>query len=228
MSRSARLLELIQCLRLHRRPVSGAALAEALGVSLRTLYRDIQTLIAQGAPIAGEAGIGYVLRPGFMLPPLMFGDEEIEAIVLGARMVTRDGDAQLAHAAANALAKIAAVLPADLRDRIEITGLIAGPKEIGGGVDLAALRAAIRSEHKLHIAYADASGKASERTVWPIALSFFEKVRVLVAWCELRQDFRHFRTDRIARLTVLAETMPQRRRTLLRLWRAQEGVPEPQ
>src|SRR6202030_3565197 len=123
---SERLLELIQALRRHRRPVSGAVLADELGVSLRTIYRDIHTLIGHGASIDGEAGIGFVLRPGFVLPPLMFSDEELEALVLGSRLVAQRSDAPLARAAMNVIAKIAAVLPNDLRDGIDGTGLLAG------------------------------------------------------------------------------------------------------
>ena len=122
MSRAQRLLDLIQLLRGYRRPVSGAVLAEALGISLRTLYRDIETLNAQGAQIDGEPGIGYVLRPGFMLPPLMFSEEEIEAIVLGSRWVADRTDAALSGAARSALAKISAVLPPDLKDRSRYVG----------------------------------------------------------------------------------------------------------
>src|SRR6184192_541650 len=124
MSRSQRLLDLIQVLRRHRRPVSGSVLADAVGVSLRTLYRDIETLKAQRAHIDGEAGVGYVLRPGFMLPPLMFTEEEIEAIVLGSRWVGERGDERLAAAARNALAKITAVLPPDLREEADASTLL--------------------------------------------------------------------------------------------------------
>ena len=226
MSRAARLLDLIQCLRRHRRPVTAATLADELQVSVRTLYRDIQTLIAQGAPIQGEAGIGYVLRPGFLLPPLMFGDDEIEALVLGARMVMRDGDPLLARAAQDALAKIVGVLPGDLRDRVDATGLIAAPVADAGLQHLAALREAIRSERKVCLDYRDVDGRGSERVVWPLALAFFERVRILVAWCELRQDFRSFRTDRIANAATLDERYPQRRRALLKRWRERENVPE--
>src|SRR5215472_5836791 len=119
MSRAERLLDLMQALRLRRRPVAGQALAAELGVSLRTLYRDIAALQAQGAWIEGEAGLGYVLRPGFMLPPLMFSEDEIAALVLGSRWVAERGDAELALAARHALAKIAAVLPADLRPELD-------------------------------------------------------------------------------------------------------------
>jgi predicted DNA-binding transcriptional regulator YafY len=127
LSRAQRLLDLIQVLRRHRRPVSGGTLADAVGVSLRTLYRDIDTLKAQGAHIDGEPGVGYVLRPGFLLPPLMFSEEEIEALVLGSRWVAERADAPLGDAARNALAKIAAVLPDDLRDSLDATNLLIGP-----------------------------------------------------------------------------------------------------
>src|SRR5712692_11642714 len=127
VSRAQRLLDLIQLLRRHRFPISGASLAQELGVSLRTLYRDIETLNAQGARIDGEAGIGYVLRPGFMLPPLMFSEEEIEALVLGSRWVAERADAPLSKAAANVLAKIGAVLPKDLRETLDDSGLLIGP-----------------------------------------------------------------------------------------------------
>ena len=142
MSRAERLLELIQILRRHRRPVSGRMLAAELGVSLRTLYRDIGALQAQGAGIDGEAGVGYILRPGFMLPPLMFSEDEIEALVLGSRWVADRGDARLGAAARNALAKIAAVLPADLRDELDASALLVGPGAAiaAGDAELAAIR----------------------------------------------------------------------------------------
>ena len=227
MSRSERLLDLIQVLRRHRRPVSGQALADELGVSLRTVYRDIQTLIGQGAAIDGEAGIGFVLRPGFVLPPLMFTDEEIEALVLGLRFVARQTDAPLERAAADALAKIAAVLPDDLRERVADVGLIAAPVAVVDPIDLAPLRAAIRSEHKVVLDYADKQGERTRRTIWPIAIGFFERTRVIAAWCELRADFRHFRTDRIAALRLTGRRYPQRRRVLMRQWRESEGISEP-
>ena len=194
MSRAERLLSLVQALRRRRRPVSGAVLAEELAISLRTLYRDIQTLIGQGAPIEGEAGVGYVLKPGFMLPPLMFTDDEIEALVFGARLAAARADDRLAAAAENALAKIAAVLPRDLADRMDATALIAAPAkpERPDGVDLSVLRTAIRAETRLKFHYVNEQGVASERTVWPIALAFFERTRVLTAWCELRRDFPPF------------------------------------
>jgi len=225
MARAERLLELIQVLRRHRHPVAGQTLADELGISLRTIYRDIQTLVGQGAAIDGEAGIGFVLRPGFVLPPLMFTDEEIEALVLGLRWV-KQADAPLARAAVNVLAKVGAVLPDDLRDSIEGVGLLAAAAHAADPIDLAPLREAIRAEHKIILDYADAKGERTRRTVWPIAIGFFDRARVLAAWCEMRSDYRHFRTDRIAKLRLTGRRYPQRRRALMREWRAREGIPE--
>ncbi len=155
MSRSERLLELVQLLRSHRQPVSGATLAGELGISIRSLYRDIATLQGQGATIEGEPGLGYVLRPGFMLPPLMFSEDEIEAIVLGIRWVKGRTDSELSIAAQNALVKIATVLPKELRESLEANSLLVGPKipAISGTTDLSIIRRAIRSGHKLDIEY---------------------------------------------------------------------------
>ncbi len=228
MSRSARLLDLIQALRRRRRPATAATLAAELGVSERTIYRDVATLVGQGAPIEGAAGLGYVLRPGFTLPPLMFGDEEIEALVLGLRWVEQRGDGPLGAAAADALAKITAVLPAELRDRAGESGLLAGPGEpIQARIELAELRRWVRAERKLRISYEDAGGRRSERTIWPFALAFFDRARVVVAWCESRQDFRHFRADRIVSAEATGERYPRRRRALLAEWRKREDIPEP-
>ncbi|KAA1058006.1 helix-turn-helix transcriptional regulator [Azospirillum argentinense] len=218
---------MIQCLRRHRRPVSGHVLADELGVSLRTIYRDIATLQAQGARIDGEPGVGYLLQPGFLLPPLMFAEEEIEALALGIRWVADRADGALGAAAQNALAKIAAVLPPDLRDRMDASALLVGPGEpiVGDGVDLAVVRRAIRGERKLSIAYRDRDGAASERIVWPFALGFFDRLRVMVAWCELRGAIRHFRADRIVSVTALENRYPRRRQALLKEWREAEGIP---
>ncbi|HWM47595.1 MAG TPA: YafY family protein [Xanthobacteraceae bacterium] len=229
MSRAQRLLDLIQILRRHRRPVAGGALAAELGVSLRTLYRDIATLQAQGAHIEGEPGVGYLLRPGFMLPPLMFSEEEIEALVLGSRWVSERGDAPLAAAARNAIAKIAAVLPDELRERLDATTLLvpATGAAVIGDAELATIRAAIRAERKLIIAYRDSAERTTRRTIWPFAVGYFERVRVVAAWCELRQDFRSFRTDRIAELTATTTRYARRRQALLKEWRVREGIREP-
>ena len=226
MTRTERLLQLMQILRRHRYPVSGASLAAELGISLRSLYRDIATLQAQGARIDGEAGVGYLLRPGYLLPPLMFTQEEIDALVLGSRWVAERGDADLAQAARNALARIAAVLPEERRRDLDSTGLLIGPVADSPGDDavLAGIRLAIRRERKLVFSYCDAQERTSERVIWPVALGYFETVRVVVGWCELRQAFRHFRSDRIRNLAVTEERFPRRRHDLLREWRAQEGI----
>ena len=203
-------------------------LAEATGVSLRTLYRDIETLKADGAHIDGEAGVGYVLRPGFMLPPLMFSEEEIEALVLGSRWVHQRADRALADAAANVLAKIGAVLPKDLRETLDDSGLLIGPGEpiAAGDAELPKIRLAIRTERKLKLSYRDQNDRASGRTVWPFALGFFDKARVVVAWCELRQDYRHFRTDRIVKLVVSERRYPRRRQAMLKEWRERSATTE--
>jgi predicted DNA-binding transcriptional regulator YafY len=229
MSRSERLFSLLQALRRYRRPVTGKALAAELKVSIRTLYRDIATLQAQGADIEGEPGLGYVLRPGFILPPLMFSEDEIEALVLGSRWVADRGDDLLGPAARNAMAKIAAVLPPALRDNLEAANLLAGPgaRVNAGDVDLAIVRKAIRTERKMSIRYRDGHGAPTQRIIWPFGLGFFDHVHVVLAWCELRQDFRHFRADRIASLTVAETRYPRRRAALLKEWRLAEDIPAP-
>jgi predicted DNA-binding transcriptional regulator YafY len=229
LSRSERLLVLLQALRRRRRPVSGRVLADELGVSLRTLYRDIASLQGQGAEIEGEAGLGYVLRPGFWLPPLMLSGEEIEALVLGARWVGARTDESLAFTAHNAIAKISAVLPPSLRDDVESsTLLVPGKMSSDAAPDLATIRAAIRSERKLALAYRDGQGASTERTIWPFGVGYFEEARVVMAWCELRQGFRHFRADRIASCQTLEARYPLGRRRLLKDWRLSEGVAAPE
>jgi predicted DNA-binding transcriptional regulator YafY len=228
MSRAERLLALMQVLRRHREPVGGAALAQELGVSLRTLYRDIASLQAQGAAIAGEAGVGYVLRPGFTLPPLMLSEEEIEALVLGSRWVAAHTDPELAEAARNALAKIHAVLPAPLRHELESNALLVpAPHAPGPEALLASIRRAIRAQRKLRLDYRDAAGTPSERVVWPFALGFFEQTRMVAAWCERRVGYRHFRVDRIATLEVLQDRYPRQRQQLLKEWRATQRIAPP-
>ncbi|SON57002.1 biotin operon repressor [Hartmannibacter diazotrophicus] len=231
MSRAERLLDLIQILRAHRRPVSGKTLADELGISLRTLYRDIDSLRAQGAGIEGEAGLGYVLKPGFMLPPMMFSEDEIEALVLGSRWVAkRSADDRLSGAARTALARIGAVLPADLRSELENSALMVGSaaEPRPAAFDMAELRKAIRTEHPVEIDYLDAGGTSSRRTLWPFAIGYFDHVQLVAAWCELRTDYRNFRTDRITALSVLERRYPRRRAALLKEWRKKEGVDPPE
>ena len=225
MPRADRLLALLDLLRRHRGPVSGARLADELGVSLRSLYRDIQSLRERGAEIDGEAGFGYVLKLGFLLPPLMFSPQEIEALVLGSRFVVSRGDPEIAQAAARALAKIRAVLPPDLGVEADTSGLVVPPAEPPAtGFDLAALREAIRRERKVTLDYEDKRAQASRRTIWPFALGYFDRFHMIAAWCETRTDFRHFRIDRIRALEVADVRYPRRRAALLKEWRAREGV----
>jgi predicted DNA-binding transcriptional regulator YafY len=225
MSRSERLLELIQTLRRYRRPVSGQTLADETNVSLRTLYRDIATLQAQGADIEGEPGMGYILKPGFLLPPLMFSEDEIEALVLGSRWVASRTDSDLSRAAANVLAKITAVLPDDMKPKIEGSNLLVPQyhSEVADVVDLSLVRKAIRNEHIVEIGYVDAAGVPTERRIWPFALGFYDRVRVVAAWCEMRNDFRNFRTDRIQRMEPQGKRYPRRKAELLKAWRIAEG-----
>lgn len=234
MSRSNRLFSLVEALRRYRYPVTAASLAEELGVSVRTIYRDIQTLIGQGATIEGEAGLGYVLKPGFLLPPLMFAESELEALGLGMRWVAQQEDTELARAARHVLAKVMAVLPPDLAAQVEGAGLLVPPTRatvpetiLPPSDLLAELRQALRQEQKLRINYRDREGQASERIIWPIALAFFRDTRVLAAWCEARQDYRHFRLDRIHGLEILPIRAPIRRRTLMIRWRRSLNIPDP-
>ncbi|MFC3863877.1 helix-turn-helix transcriptional regulator [Alcaligenes aquatilis] len=222
MARAERLLSLLQVLRRHKRPVSGARLAQELGISIRTLYRDIASLQAQGADIEGEPGVGYVLRPSFMLPPLMFSQAELEALILGFRWVEKFADEPLTKAAGDAMAKISAVLPDNLKDSLDSTALRVGPRVIQDAevLDLGIVRAAIRLQRKLRITYIDGAGQESERVIWPFSLGYFQHFRILVGWCELKGDFRHFRTDRIWGVVSLEESYPRHRADLFKQWRA--------
>ncbi|MGK4006470.1 YafY family protein [Sorangium sp. So ce1036] len=221
MDRTERLFAIMDALRRRRRPVTAAELAEEQGTSVRTIYRDVQKLIGLGAPIDGEAGVGYVLRPGFFLPPLMFTAEELEALVLGARWVGAQGDEALASAAENAIAKIATASPDDLRGRIDDTGLWpavlrgtgAPPRPILGLV-----RRAMRGERALAMRYRGESGHSTDREVWPVQIAYCEGKQIIAAWCCLRASFRHFRADRIERLELTARPYGKPRRTLTVAW----------
>jgi predicted DNA-binding transcriptional regulator YafY len=228
MDKTERLFALLDALRRRRTPVTAEALSEEQGVSVRTIYRDVQTLIGLGAPIEGEAGLGYVLRAGFFLPPLMFTAVELEALVLGARWVQTLQDEELAGAAQNALAKIATASPQDLRGRIEDPGL--WPVNITGGATplptLQRARQAMRDERAVEMLYADVAGTETERRVWPIQLAYYEGKQILVAWCCLRSAYRNFRTERILRFSVTAEPYGRPRRAMADEWRKswlQEG-----
>jgi predicted DNA-binding transcriptional regulator YafY len=226
--RSERLLALMQALRRRRRPVTGQVLAEETGVSLRSLYRDIETLKSMGAAIDGEAGLGFQLRADYFLPPLMFTQGEVEALVLGLRTMIYGSDAEMSAAGRDALSKIAAILPADRRAEMDAVGLFAMPPRGGEGQDrrLADLRQAVRDERQVELAYRDLKGVPSRRVVYPLALGYYEDRQVLVAWCTLRQDYRRFRIDGMETVAVLSDPLPQPRRTLFHRWRTSLDLPE--
>lgn len=198
MRKASRLFEIIQILRVARRPVTAAAIAERLEVTVRSIYRDIGALQAMRVPIDGERGIGYILRPGFDLPPLMFTIEETEAVVLGLALIERTGDKELTQAAKKVSAKIAAAVPPPLRQTISARSLHAwGPiAPQPQNVDFTLIRRAIRDEEKLDLAYQDEQGRVTQRIIRPLALIYYLDAAVIVGWCELREAIRNFRLDR--------------------------------
>ncbi|HLH86919.1 MAG TPA: YafY family protein [Xanthobacteraceae bacterium] len=220
MRRADRLFQIIQILRRSRRPVTAAALAAELETSKRSVYRDVAALIGQRVPIRGEAGLGYVLEGGFDLPPLMLTTDEIEAAALGAQWVAGHGDPALARAAQDLIAKISATVPRHFQPLI----LDAGVRTMPGwhippdGLDLAQLRASIRAGRKIALTYRDESGHETRRTVWPVVLGYFDAARMLIAWCELRRDFRSFRVDRVTEAVFLEEVYPERAAVLRARW----------
>jgi len=207
MRRADRLFQIVQLLRRRRRATRAADIARELGISERTVYRDIRDLMLAGTPIDGEAGVGYRLRPGYDLPPLMFDREEIQALVLGARIVRQFGDPALARASHSILNKVAAILPADLAPLLDDTRLfvpgIVGAKESADALGVA--RGALIERRKLRLRYADAKGAGTERTVRPLGIFFWGRIWTLAAWCELRTDFRNFRLDRVTNASALDE-----------------------
>ncbi|MEP7350957.1 MAG: YafY family protein [Sphingorhabdus sp.] len=221
MRRASRLFEIIQVLRRARGPVSADVIARELEVSKRTIYRDIAVLIAQRVPITGEAGVGYVLERGFDMPPLMLTENEIDAFVLGTHWVASRGEAELAAAARSLLAKIEAVVPEELRAFVltptTSVAPVAADSDIVSANDL---RAAIRSRRKLRIVYRGNDGQTTNRVVWPVLLGYRDVDRILAAWCELRQGFRYFRTDRLLVSEVMIETVPERASELRKQWKA--------
>ncbi len=213
MSRSQRLLQLIQCLRSHAPPLRAQTLADELGVSVRSIYRDIDTLRGSGAVIDGAAGVGYTLVEDPALPPMMFSQDEMEALVLGLGEVRAVGDPVLSRAARDALGKLKACLPDSRRRQLEHSVLHVRrfherPKIT---VDVAELRAAAREETAVDIRYSDEKGARTARRVLPLSIVFMDQVLVLLAWCQLRRDYRAFRVDRIRRLQVSDESFRPRR-----------------
>lgn len=209
MRRADRLFQIVQFLR-SRRVTTARWLAEVLEVSERTIYRDIQDLMVSGVPVEGEAGVGYVIRRGFDLPPLMFSKEEIAALTLGARLINSWADRGLAQAAQSVLSKVETVLPDELKGQFDQTRLFAPmvqiPVEVASA--MGELRGAVDARHKVIFSYTRADGTQSQRTVWPLGLFFWGTVWTLGAWCELRQAFRNFRLDRMKALEVCAESYP--------------------
>lgn len=220
MRRTERLFAIIQVLRSRKRPVTALELARALEVSLRTVYRDTAELLAQRVPIRGEAGTGYVLDAGYDLPPLMLTADELEAAMLGAAWVATHGDVSLARGAQSLLDKLGDVVPKDLRPVLLDASLRPSPPrdKRADVLDLAPVRRAIRDGKKIDIDYVDQAGETTRRIVWPILVAYSERVRVVVAHCELRGGFRHFRTDRIRGARVLDARYPGSQRALRKRW----------
>ena len=199
MRRADRLFQIIQLLRGRRRAVTARTLAEQLEVSERTVYRDIRDLVSAGTPIEGEAGVGYTLRSSYDLPPLMFDAEEIEALVLGARVVAAFGDEKLARAAASVLRKVENVLPLRLKPKLGEAALFAPRTGVGRRTSEALLtvRAALTERKKLSMRYERADGERSTRVIRPLGAFFWGSSWTVTAWCELRDGFRNFRLDRM-------------------------------
>jgi predicted DNA-binding transcriptional regulator YafY len=222
MRRADRLFQIIQILRRGRGPHTADAIALEMETSKRTVYRDIATLMGQRVPIRGEAGVGYVLEAGFDLPPLMLTPDEIEAAVLGAQWVAAHGDPVLARAAQDLAAKLLTAVPERLRPLLLDPAVGAPPRlspVLADGLDLGAVRQAIHAGRKLQLRYRTDDGRETDRKVWPIAIGYMDYARMLVAWCELRADFRHFRADRVVAAIFLDERHTERPGMLRARWR---------
>jgi predicted DNA-binding transcriptional regulator YafY len=220
MRKAERLFQIIQILRRSSRPVTSAQLADELEVARRTIYRDIAHLIGQRVPIEGEAGFGYVLDPKYDMPPLMLTPEEIEAVVLGVQMVAKLGDATITNAARDVMAKIASTIPSELLPVTVEPAVSLKPGEVieGSMFDTRPLRRAIREGRKMRLEYCAANGEVTHRIVWPVLLGYEEARCLLIAWCETKQAFRHFRTERILNLEVLEETIGVSKGRLRQQW----------
>lgn len=220
MRRTERLFQIIQILRSTRSPITGRDLADELEISLRTLYRDMAELTAQRIPITGEAGMGYVLDDGYDMPPLMLTADELEAAALGAAWVAAEADPSLARAARDLVSKLSAAIPKELRP-IVLDGsskTIATRLKVSERFDSALLRHAIRERYRLQLIYTDRDGQTTDRIVWPMLIAFLDRTRYLVAWCEIKEDYRHFKTDRVQELKVIGKRYPGRRAALIKGW----------
>ena len=220
MNRTKRLLDLLLILNNQRYAIKASTLAQELGISTRTLYRDIATLRIQGAQIDGEPGIGYMLKTSFFIPPMMFTEDEIYALILGTKWVSQYSDISLRKAANDAIAKIFTVLPANIKSLIDTISLRVGPPatEAFTKENLRNLRQAILNKNKIELIYPSSNNQKSQRVIWPFALGYFTDQRILVAWCEKKGDYRHFRTDKIVSLKILNEHYTANREDLFNSW----------
>lgn len=221
MRRGDRLFEIIEILRRAKGPISAQSIGAELGVTKRTVYRDVAALVGQGVPINGEAGVGYVLEPGFHMPPLMLTPDEIEAVTLGVLWVQTRGEPELALAAEKLLTKLKAVAPDKYRtsflEPVVSVAPVDQPQEVLGA---ASIRLAIRHRRKIDLTYADDLGRRTSRVIWPILLGYRDTSRIIAAWCELREGFRYFRTERIIAANVLEVSIPRRMDLLRAEWRS--------
>ena len=225
MRRADRLLQIVQILRREGKPVSAGAIAEELEVAKRTIYRDMLAMESINVPVRGEAGVGYVLEEGYDLPPLIFNIGELETLMLGARFVEKFGDPDQITDARNMVAKVSAVLPEELRDKFKAVPLYVGPRaapEPDTKVDNKTVRDALRRAKVIEIKYQDEAGRKTTRAVWPVSVGYFDMKRVMVAWCEMRDDFRAFRVDRIIELIQTDRRLPRTQAVLKKEWLARE------
>ena len=223
MSRSIRLLNLLQLLRQYRYPVTAQVLAERLQISLRSVYRDIETLRSQGVHIDAAAGLGFQLKEDFLLPPMTLNENEIEAMFLALYWLKSIPDQALNEASISVLAKLNAVLPEHRQNLLQQTTLRAFNVWLPvNQILVEQVRVSIRSQVKIFFDYVDEEQRTSARTVWPFALGYFNDKIVLAAWCELRNDFRNFRLDRMQSLNLSQELYPQFKQQLFQQWWTQE------
>lgn len=226
MSRSIRMFEIIQLLRNAAAPLTAKRIGELLEVSKRTAYRDIAALKSMRVPIDGEAGVGYIMRPGFDLPPLAFTSDEIEAIVVGLALLNRTGDTGLQNAAEQVAKKLNDVLPEGsastlTNTQLHVSNWLASPSS---GTTMSKLRRAIREEECFEITYSNVDGNISRRTIKPLAIIYYTEVELLAGWCELRSDFRHFRVDRIKKLKLTGVSFSEEALQLRNLWLEHHAV----
>lgn len=220
MTRTKRLLDLLLILNSRRYSVSGHVLAQELSISIRTLYRDIAILRSQGAQIEGEVGIGYILKPSFFIPPMMFTESEAYALILGSKWVAQYGDISLSKSANTALDKIFTVLPQEIKNIIDTVSLRVGPPAPESLIqeDLTDLREAILNKNKIELIYLSESNIQSQRIICPFAIGYFTDKRILVGWCEKQSNYRHFKTDQIISMRILNEYYNKSRTALFDEW----------